>query len=1116
MFLAFRSIPVGRWRFTRLGVFAVFLISLIVYACTASRSVFPGLSAQWVAWVTGADVREVVTHPLLTALGGWVASLSWGTLAIRLNLLAALAGAFSVAIAFEAAQFLAYEYLRDESERKWSNLVSLIAGVVAALFAGCSIGIWEGAIQFRPEIFDTAWIFLCIHLLIVYAYHNPPISAEDLSDAEEFDQKPKWIVWMLLFGILLGAGFAESTTCMLAAPFLLILAVLVEWKISWCRFSTILGALLLALLSAAGVYLYAEYLTAGRETFSVLRAFPDSVPILREQWRELGELFNIRFWIAIAFLGYAVAIGTVSVSMKVFVNVRRWSHLLFLLILSVLEIGLLFSFSHSPDTLLMLRGRIPALIYAVAAVGFGLAVASWFSYLIMGDPDETLAANGWNPKAKEDADPEELPPSHPVIWKLTRLVGFFMFPLLCILLIFSAVSHAKWVLAEKVDFADRAARELLDDLGNRRWLISNGVIDSHIRIAAKVSGKDVILLSPFRLQEQKYLAYVSDAIQNAPELTENTKLRAKNLLEYNLHLFLEDFFIGDDKINEKAVTIGIPDLWYASTNWTPVASTFFFTGARDVRKLPIEELYQKHTDFWQKWDDFFQNQEMDERRLSTQTRKLLLHHMALLANDLGIVLDEAGYSELAFQTYEQALRILPSHVSAMLNLFELISRGVHPERKDTVERQLMEKVRDPKSRYPLWALNNYYGYVRNYELFVRMGWAWALSSSPGSVLAGMRRTYAVEADVEKRARLSAMMAAIYALKGNYAKSREEYLKALQVNPADVEALTGLSRIAIQENDAPAARAILEKGESAGADKEKLRLDWAAIAFASGDLAQARMQLEQMCMGEKPSSMALSLLAITMLEQNDYVEVEHKILPTLIKRSNGQDNYFSFVIKGKLLEKKKDNPEALQQARSCYIRALSINPGMVTLLRTILSLDMELRDRKSAIAHALTLLRLAPEDYLASFVLGTIRLEDAEYGDAERYLKIACKDEQGAKPEVLNNYAMLLCLIKKNADAERIARLAAKKDPEGYEAHSTLAYILAENGKLDEAEKEIELAWKRKDTDMRLYFTEALIAIKRSNKEQAQKALAAIGNTDQFSKSDLRILEDLRDEAKKLK
>ena len=130
--------------------------------------------------------------------------------------------------------------------------------------------------------------------------------------------------------------------------------------------------------------------------------------VLREQWRELGELFGIRFWIAIAFLGYAVAIGTASVARKVFVNVRRWSLLLFLLILSLLEIGLLFSFSYSPDTLLMLRDRIPALVYAAAAVGFGLAVASWFAYLVMGDPDETLQVRNWKAETKEDADPEEI------------------------------------------------------------------------------------------------------------------------------------------------------------------------------------------------------------------------------------------------------------------------------------------------------------------------------------------------------------------------------------------------------------------------------------------------------------------------------------------------------------------------------------------------------------------------------------------------------------------------------------------------------------------------------------------------------------------------------------
>jgi hypothetical protein len=112
--------------------------------------------------------------------------------------------------------------------------------------------------------------------------------------------------------------------------------------------------------------------------------------------------------------------------------------------------------------------------------------------------------------------------------------------------------------------------------------------------------------------------------------------------------------------------------------------------------------------------------------------------------------------------------------------------------KEAVERQLRDKVEQGKDRYPLWSLSRHYGYVRNVELFVRMGWQWALSSSPGSVLAGLRSAYALQQDEQKRA-ASAMMASLYEMRGDFKQSAAEYKKTLARDPKKTFAISGLAR-----------------------------------------------------------------------------------------------------------------------------------------------------------------------------------------------------------------------------------------------------------------------------------------------------------------------------------
>ena len=58
------------------------------------------------------------------------------------------------------------------------------------------------------------------------------------------------------------------------------------------------------------------------------------------------------------------------------------------------------------------------------------------------------------------------------------------------------------------------------------------------------------------------------------------------------------------------------------------------------------------------------------------------------------------------------------------------------ERKKQILKAIVD---DTNRRYRLWALGNYYGYIRSPEIFIRLGFTWARSGRPGEALSQIRR-----------------------------------------------------------------------------------------------------------------------------------------------------------------------------------------------------------------------------------------------------------------------------------------------------------------------------------------------------------------------------------------
>jgi len=187
----------------------------------------------------------------------------------------------------------------------------------------------------------------------------------------------------------------------------------------------------------------------------------------------------------------------------------------------------------------------------------------------------------------------------------------------------------------------------------------------------------------------------------------------------------------------------------------------------------------------------------------------------------------------------------------------------------------------------------------------------------------------------------------------------------------------------------------------------------------------------------------------------------------------------------------------------------LRPDVQALQEVILMLDAVLEDQKATEAHALAILRQRPDHPFANFVMGSIRLEQGQYGDSEGYLRRSAEAQEPTLA-ALNNYAQVLCRIRKLDEAEVVARKATVRSPDRYEAWSTLAFVLAMKGRADDAEAAMGRAKAINANDPRLLLVDGLIAVHRGDFAAAEKAATAVDRAPDLSVADRREIKNLKE------
>ena len=694
------------------------------------------------------------------------------------------------------------------------------------------------------------------------------------------------------------------------------------------------------------------------------------------------------------------------------------------------------------------------------------------------------------------------------------------------ILVFVLVVNCVWNLfsfdGDAGDFADKVARRILADLGSRRWFVTDGLLDDHLKIVAAEEDKDVNLVSLARDLDADYLRELGELVRKeGVGGSKNEELcRSLNL---GVLPFVQDWLSSDPTAAKQVAIFGAPDLWY-SAGQTPVPEFLFFGADESI------------TPDWTAWKEFDSVLSAPKgwgsyhgRKVSDPVARLrfnLRRHIGFVANNRGVYLQDKKRDDEAFAMYELVLdEIDRDNICAIFNEVGMVGQN-HPlarKKKVDLERMLKAAVEDKSRRYLLWRLGTFYGYIRNPDAFIRLGHAWARSGRPGDALSQIRRAIDFVPS-DKRTVLLNMMASLYASENDQKKSRKIYEAILKKDANDHDALIGLMRLELMDGNGQKALEYLERATKTQKDGTRAQIELAMAAMMKNDLARAKELLKKAADADTKDMQTMALLAAVTMQQIDAAkseaeklrltqELEGAILPAMEKRAGDPFDYSLQTTKGFLLLRKGEGRR--KEAREAFLAAAKSRPDVATTQDMVLGLDISLDDKENAETHAKEVLRRNRKAPLANYVMGSLALGRGDNDAAEAYLRVAADAPQPVAMAI-NDLAETLRRKKSFAEAEQYARKATEKAPGLYVAWETLGAILMDaNRDLDEAEacvrKACELSKDKNgnEADIRMLISLARVQLRKKEETRARVTIRKVrSRISELSEFEKREFEDI--------
>ena len=991
-----RTNDAALWR--RVAIASLAMGALGLYLATLSRGAFPGLPAQSVCWHLGFGYDPFFPRQLLDVL--------WGRLVRTLDMLpggavpwagaaSAIFGSVCVALVGALTMRLRYplhdKYDLDETRRE--GQARILAGATAGMFAALSIPFWILSTRSLPGTFHLSMLLGAAFLFSEY-------------------QRTGKAGYLYALGALYGVGITEYPTFLVFAPFAVLLvarAMLQRAAFSWGTVWRMAGC------AVPGLALYLlNGWTLLSEPAVRLRGFGTIWAVIWYIWRDQWHLIVH----APQTTGFLMVLALTAVPWGMLFLLRpkkpawrysAWQVFLRLVVLAA-ALGALFNAPLSPWRYFNMH-YLMATPYLILAACAGYVAGDFW---VMGQTREHRNAGIGQP--------------------LRTAMGVLG------MLVPVAALAAGWLNLPTADgrpgnAVERMAEEALDAMGGCEVLISNGSLDDSVRLVARRKGVDVAVMTTRAADSKLYREQLA---------TRFATPRQQALLQVGFNAFIQDYLNDDGQLRRTAaLDMADPMREYGYL----VPDRLVYRVELDETKVDLDALAETQRAFWAQIEQMAK-EAPDERNPAHFYVQYSLRTASKVANNLGFAQAERGNPGAAKPLFQQARRICPDNVSALLNLLTIAQAEGGGAEEEEYRKEWEEfKQRHVDSRV-MWSLGALHGYVYNTGFLVRHGMMWAVSGKPRMAEAEMRRASG-KGIVDPAVR--AFLARAFLQSGDYDQSAEYYRQVLEDNPRDAKTLAMLVQLAIRTEDYAEAERLMARAEEAGANPAQFQFERGAMAFLQGKPDAALAALKALVAQNREDARAWALLALLTADGKDQETYEKAVKALQTLRGNSPDVRLMLA---ELHGQRKDWAQARVELEQAVQAGLVSRPQLVRAWEMLVNVDYQERKQDLAEDHVRILLSLDPGNYVGNLMLGSFQYARGQYALAESSYRTAIQARRD--PAALNDLAYLL-LVKGGPtdEARELIAEALALQPENPVFLSTRSDLLLREGKLAESVADLQ-------------------------------------------------------------
>lgn len=916
-----------RSSFAHRAPLAVFAVALALYAGSAAWFEYPNEWLPAIVSLMGLDPFQPLSHPLWQALVMALDRVPGVNTPVAANLLGAVCGAASIALVHSMAGHV--RILPSGSPAQPANAPDptapsrRVAAWVSALYAAACLPMILVSTRAHPLALDALLLLAAVWL------------------AQEYIRSRRLRAWRL-FCLLYGLGCAEFPTFYLVAPLFGI--AWAWWLIRDRRLTrgTLLSGFGLFCVGYATILLFCwAYYQSPVAAWREFGGFTTVVySFFLEQYRALLYSVPPFGWLLIFLLmiGPSLVFFTQSLDSaadpytKLGVNAFRVA-------LTGMALLPLFNGVGSPWRI---AGPTGLMItpYLCVAFWFGRLVALLHWDLGLARPDR----RGRPAPAKRFGQPALLASVVLVLATAGALNARI-----------ANVAHARPIVA----FAD----EILASMNDRTWLLSDGSFDALLRLRARAAGRELRLLHGPSDRSPAYLRYVATLLPDAPR---------RSAVASGLQPML-DVWHAQGTLHEELAVLDNPGVWTQRGMAYRIDGVLYAgaPGGAGDQGGDLRESLAALAQYTNRFSAFLPPPAVEARYYARIAR-----HLSMLANNLGVALDDAGHPADAWNAYLLARSFLPDQASALLNLQAMAEREGRPE-NDALKEEIARMTQKDPSRFAPSRLVAAFGYVRHPMAYAREGMDMAYGGRPDLGADRIRQAMALS---QTQPTLQFLLARLLQEAAGEKQSVRIYVDLLKRDPSNVQALAALARLLLEHGQYDRASKLIDRLMKLAPGDHAFAVERALLLAAEGRREEARALLLASAREDRTRAPVWLALALMAMEDADPEAIEEPLAE--LRRARSYVPGLIFLADHAL---GNSDPAA---AREHLERAAQLARRNTDVLEKLVALDFLEGQWEAAGKGARDLMNLDADNATANYVIGILQHRQGQRDLAEASLRRA--------------------------------------------------------------------------------------------------------------------------------